>query len=100
MADVLIPFDRMEELSNALGLIITEFEEASSRTGELENAIRTPLPGWTALKDRASDFESKWDDKRETLRGKLEEMKKRVDENRQAWADLDAELAKMQEGAA
>ena len=97
MTDVLIPFERMEELSTALGLIITEFEEAGSRTGDLENAIRTPLPGWSGLKDRASDFESKWDDKRETLREKLEEMKKRVDENRKAWADLDAELAQKQE---
>ncbi len=99
MADVLIPFERMEELSTALGQIITEFKDAGSRTGELEGDIGTPLPGWTALKDRASDFESEWDDKRDTLREKLEEMKKRVDENKAAWKDLDTELATMQEGS-
>lgn len=99
MPDVEIPFERMEELSNALGLIVTEFAEAASRTGALEDAIGTPLDGYTALRDRASDFESNWDDKRETLRRKLAEMKQRVDETREAWADLDAELAAMQEGA-
>jgi hypothetical protein len=96
--DVEIPFERMEELSNALGDIITEFEEAADQTGDLIDAIDVPVPGYTGLQSRASDFESLWRNKRETLRRKLVEMTKRVEENRQPWKDLDEELSTMAEG--
>lgn len=96
--DVDIPLGTMQELSDALGAIEEEFRLASSRTDELEEAIGAPL-GRSELRDEAVDFESAWDDKRETLRRAVEEMKQRVDDTREAWTELDAELAAATETA-
>lgn len=93
---VKIPLESMAELSEALGLIIAEYGDASDRTSELEDAIARPQ-GDGSLRGAASDFESEWDDKRETQRRHLEEMKKRIDDSREAWADVDQELTKMLE---
>jgi hypothetical protein len=75
--------------------IIAEFDEAGAagRTGRLIDAIDEPL-GDSRLARAAEEFESAWDDKRETLRRDLEEMKKRIDDARDGWLDADRELAK------
>lgn len=88
----------MAELSDALTLIIAEYQDAGSHTGRLESAIDSPQ-GDRALASAASAFESEWDDKRETQRRHLEEMKKRIDDTRHAWIDVDAELAASIESA-
>ncbi|MBO9627276.1 MAG: hypothetical protein J7484_13005 [Microbacterium sp.] len=96
MADgVDIPLRSMKELSNALGEILTEFGEqgAGARTGGLVEAIDHPL-GDSRLARAADEFESAWDDKRETLRRDLEEMKKRLDDAGDGWRDADLELAR------
>lgn len=93
-----IPLESMAELSEALGAIIAEYKNASSRTGQLTDAISRPQ-GRGSLQSAAEDFEAKWDDKRETQRRHLEEMKKRLDEARENWAEADAELAKSMESA-
>lgn len=77
----------------ALTIIVTEFDEAGSRTSELRDAIRSPQ-GRSDLREAAEDFESRWDDERETPRRTLEDLQQRVDETRQGWADLDGELAR------
>jgi hypothetical protein len=96
MADgVDIPLRSMKELSEALTAILTEFGEsgAGARTGKLLEAIDHPL-GDSRLARAADDFESAWDDKRETLRRNLEEMKKRLDDASDGWREADLELAK------
>jgi hypothetical protein len=93
-----IPLGSMLELSNALRDIIAEFEDAGSRTGELVDAIDRPR-GDRRLARAAEDFESEWDDKRETQRRNLEEMKKRIDDTRDGWLEADRELAKSLEAA-
>lgn len=93
-----IPLESMAELSEALGAIIAEYKNASSRTSALSDAISRPQ-GRGSLQSAAEDFEAKWDDKRETQRRHLEEMKKRLDEARENWAEADAELAKSMESA-
>lgn len=93
---VKIPLESMAELSEALGQIIAEYADAGSRTDVLEGAIGRPQ-GDGALRAAAADFESRWDDKRETQRRHLEEMKKRIDDTKQAWEDVDRELTKMME---
>lgn len=87
-----IPLASMEELSTALGLIIAEYADAGTETNLLEQAIDRPRGDGT-LAAAASSFESEWNDKRETQRRHLEEMKKRIDDSREAWAEVDAELA-------
>lgn len=93
--DVDIPLRSMKELSDRLGEILTEFGEtgAGARTGKLVEAIDHPL-GDSRLARAADEFESAWDDKRETLRRDLEEMKKRIDDARDGWREADLELAK------
>jgi len=96
--DVDIPLESMQSLSDSLARIIAEYEDAGSRTGRLVEAIGSPQ-GDRRLARAAEKFESDWDDKRETQRRNLEEMKKRLDETRQAWEELDLELQKAVEGA-
>lgn len=96
--DVDIPFESMQTLVNSLNQIINEFDAADSRTAQLLAAIDTPQ-GRTDLRDAAEDFEARWDDKRETLRRKLEDLKVRVDDTQNAWTELDIELAQMQESS-
>ncbi|MFE6734120.1 hypothetical protein [Microbacterium sp. NPDC057650] len=83
----------MSEISDALGQIMSEFADAGTRTAALRDAIGHPLDR-TSLSSAAHDFESKWDDKRETQRRNLEKMKQHIDDSRNAWKDLDEELAK------
>ena len=45
-----------------------------------------------ALKDIVVEFEAAWDDKRETLKGHLVELQKRVAGVRSSWEELDLEL--------
>ncbi|WP_143024977.1 hypothetical protein [Microbacterium sp. cf332] len=99
MADgVEIPLDSMQALSDALHEIMTEFDEAGSRTSDLVGAIGSPQ-GDSRLARAAEDFESEWDDKRETQRRNLEEMKKRLDDAREGWEQADLELAQSMESA-
>ncbi|WAC66710.1 hypothetical protein OVA14_02730 [Agrococcus sp. SL85] len=90
--DIDIPLRSMETLSTALGDIVAEFDDATGRSEALEAAIGTPL-GRGGLRDQAQEFEEAWDDKRDTLKAKLERLKERVDDTRTAWEDLDVELA-------
>lgn len=95
--DVDIPLESMQELSDALALVISEYKDAADRTDTLLDAIDEPL-GDSRLRYAAEGFEEKWNDKRDTQRGNLEEMKKRLDESREAWEQLDRELAQAIEG--
>jgi hypothetical protein len=99
MADgVDIPLESMRALSEALGVIMGEFgdEGAGARTSKLLEAIGEPM-GDTRLARAADEFESAWDDKRETLRRELEEMKTRIDDAREGWREADLELARSME---
>ncbi len=99
MADgVEIPLDSMRALSDALRDIIAEFESAGERTGSLVPAIGSPQ-GDSRLARAAEDFESEWNDKRETQRRNLEEMKKRLDDAYDGWVEADLELAQSLEAA-
>lgn len=96
--DVEIPLESMQTLSDALTEIIAEFDAAGGRTDRLIAAIGEPQ-GDSRLANAAEKFESDWDDKRETQRRNLEEMKKRLDESREAWQQFDLELAQSLEAS-
>lgn len=93
-----IPLESMSALSDALGVIIAEFEDAGARNGVLVSAIGSPV-GDSRLSRAAEAFEADWDDKRETQRGNLEEMKKRLDDAHEGWVQADLELAQSMENA-
>ncbi|KJL29496.1 hypothetical protein [Microbacterium oxydans] len=90
--DINIPMSQLERLNTSLGNIVAEFENASSRSDALESDIGTPH-GETALRSEVGRFESDWNDKRDTLKSKLESAKERVVDFVTAWTDFDLEAA-------
>lgn len=92
MADVKLTLDELQEMSDELGLIIEEFENATTRSEELEQAIGAPF-GRTDLRDAVEEFETRWDVKR----GDLKDSLSGVDEHLTAVIDgfegLDSEAA-------
>lgn len=92
-ADINIPMSDLERLNTTLGNVITDFEKARSRGDALEAAVGSPH-GEGALRSEIDRFESDWDDKRETLRQKLEDAKQRLVDFVTAWSDFDLDAAK------
>lgn len=90
--DIDIPLHSMQELETALTNIIAEFEGTGGRSESLESAIGSPL-GRSELRSEAQRFEEAWNDKRDTLRDHLADLKTRTTETKNAWQDLDRELA-------
>jgi hypothetical protein len=76
--DVYIKLSELETVVTALEAIIDEFENATSRSEELEAAIGDPF-GNSDLRDKARDFEERWDDKRSELKDGLKGVKEHVD---------------------
>lgn len=72
---VKVKYDKLEPLQAELRSIIDEFENAGSLSNDLENAVGSPYNEY-ALRDAASNFESRWDDRRK----KLMDNCKKVDE--------------------
>lgn len=68
MADIMLDLDRLRETQAGLTASVNEFKNAARNNDGLEGAIGRP-DDRTELRDKASDFESSWNDKR----GKLEE---------------------------
>lgn len=89
--EVLIPLASMAELDRALKDIVIEFEDAGSRTDSLLDAIGRPF-GRRGLREAADEFESAWDDKRETLKGHLVDLQEQVAAVKDSWEELDLEL--------
>lgn len=88
-----IPLSSMEELNAALKDIIVEFEDAGKATGALVEDIGRPF-GRNGLRDAADEFEGAWDDKRETLKGHLQELQEQVEGVKTGWEQFDEDLAK------
>lgn len=78
MADVYISLEELRDVSTQLGTIVTEFENADSRSDALETAIGTPYND-SRLRSEASEFEERWDDKRQDLKEALEAIQEHVD---------------------
>ncbi|MER7609911.1 flagellar protein FlgN [Nocardioides sp. NPDC127503] len=79
MPDVAITFSDLEAAASSLGTIIDEFENATSRSEDLEADIGDPFDK-SELRDQACDFEERWDDKRDELKESLEGVKKHIDD--------------------
>jgi predicted nucleic acid-binding Zn-ribbon protein len=93
MADVYITLDRLEQVVTDLEAIISEFDNATSLSEELEAAISDPF-GENKLKDEAQEFEERWDDKRDQLKDGLTGVKDHVKGILDGIEEWDAETAK------
>lgn len=92
MADVKIDYDSMDKLNSQLLDIIDELEEATSRSEELEAAIGSPYEQ-SSLRDRAREFEERWDEKRGELKDKLEKIQEHLKGVLDGFRDGDGEMA-------
>ena len=93
MADVYIKLEQLETVVSELASIIDEFENATSRSEELEAAIGDPF-GESKLREEAQEFEERWDDKRNQLKDGLEGVKDHVKGILDGIEEWDAETAK------
>lgn len=75
--DIYIKLSQLETVKTELDAIITEFENATSNSEKLEEAIGNPYDRGE-LREKAQDFEERWDDKRTQLKDGLEGVRDHV----------------------
>ena len=92
MADIMLDLERLQTAREGLAAAIAEFEEASKINTGLEKDIGRP-DDRTALRDKASDFESKWDGKRGKLSENLSNIHEQLSSIVDGWQEWDAETA-------
>lgn len=93
MADVYITLDKLEQVVTSLEEIISDFDNATSLSEELEAAIGDPF-GEHKLRDEAQEFEERWDDKRKQLSDGLKGIRDHVTGVLEGIEQWDAETAK------
>lgn len=91
--DINIPLEELGSMNTSLKNIVDEFGNASARSNALESAIGSPH-GHGELRHEADRFEGDWNDKRDTLKDKLEKAQERVEDFVKGWTDFDLEAAK------
>lgn len=92
MPDVYIKIQELDNAVKDLDSIIDEFEHATSRSEALESAIGKPF-GRGELREKAQDFEERWDDKRSDLKDSLKDVKKHVQGVIDGFQDWDSKTA-------
>lgn len=92
---MLLPLDELQEMATRISGIISEFESASARQGDVQDAVGRPA-GDSRLRDRCHDFEGSWNDSRDKLLDKLRAVHERVqgtiDETRAADVDIASQM--------
>lgn len=97
MADIKVSLSELEQVVEQLQAITDEFDNATSNSEALENAIKKPF-GEGELRDRARDFEERWDDKRGELNDSLKNIKKHVEGVIDGIKDWDSQTATQLQG--
>lgn len=90
--DVLIKFEDLSVLNEALRSIVTEFDSAEDRADVLEGAIGDPY-GRNDLREAVEEFEDRWDDKRDELRDGIKRVQEHVQGVLDGFTDWDVETA-------
>ena len=92
MADVKIKIDTLSRIATQLDSIVSAFENATRQSEELEADIGNPY-GRSDLRDKAQDFEERWDDKRDELKDSLKELHEHVKGVVDGFENWDSETA-------
>lgn len=92
MPDVKIKIETLDRIVSQLDAIVTEFENATSNSEALEAAIANPYDR-SELREKAQDFEERWDDKRDELKESLDDLKKHVKGVVDGFENWDSETA-------
>lgn len=77
MADILIKISELQTVKTSLDSIVEEFENATDRSEDLESDIGDPFDK-SDLRDKACDFEERWDDKRDDLMESLKKVSEHI----------------------
>lgn len=92
MADILIKISELEKVKTSLDSIVDEFENATSSSEDLEADIGDPFD-MSDLRDKACDFEERWDDKRNDLKDSLKKVSEHIKGVIDGIAEWDSETA-------
>ncbi|GHD47249.1 hypothetical protein GCM10008097_17950 [Mycetocola manganoxydans] len=92
MPDIMLDRERLRTANEGLKAAITEFENAAKNNDDLENSIDRP-DDRGSLRDKASDFESSWNDKREALLENLTKIQEHLQGIIDGWETMDTEAA-------
>lgn len=92
MTDIMLDLERLREAKAGIDAAIAEFKDASSINDGLEQDIDRP-DDRSELRDKASDFESAWNGKRDKLRENLENIQEQLTGIIDGWAEWDTETA-------
>lgn len=95
---VKLKYGDLEPLQTALTSIIEEFEHAGSRSNDLEGAVGSPY-GERDLRDAASDFEGRWDDRRKKLMDSCKTVQEYVASVIKGFQDFDRDAASKSENS-
>jgi len=95
---VKLKYGDLEPLQTELKNIIEEFEHAGSRSNDLESAVGSPY-GERALRDAASDFEGRWDDRRKQLMDDCKTVEEYVAAVIKGFQDFDRDAASKSENS-
>jgi hypothetical protein len=88
-----VHYTELENINTKLKNIVAELGEASSRAHALGDAIAHPF-GQYKLNDKAHEFESRWDDKRNDLCRDITKVQEHVQGVLDGMKDWDQETAK------
>lgn len=88
----MLDLERLRTANEGLVNSISEFENAAKRNDELEKSIGRP-DDRSALRDKASDFESAWNDKREALLENLTGIQEHLQAIVDNWHTVDTDAA-------
>ncbi|GLJ78323.1 hypothetical protein [Microbacterium imperiale] len=89
---VKVNYSELEPLRTELNNIISEFESAGARRRDLEHAVGSPY-GESALRDAASEFERRWDDRRKQLTENCQAVADHLETVITGFQDFDADMA-------
>lgn len=92
MPDIMLDLERLRTTNEGIKNSIKEFEDAAKRNDGLENSIGRP-DDRGSLRDKASDFESSWNDKREALLENLTGVQEHLQATIDNWHKLDIKAA-------
>ncbi|MBS1698801.1 MAG: flagellar protein FlgN [Actinobacteria bacterium] len=88
-----IKYDELSAVNEKLKSIVSELDDAGSKTDAVQDAIGYPF-GRDALRRKAGDFESRWDSKRSDLSRDIKKVQEHVQGVLDGCAKWDEETAK------
>lgn len=89
MSDLIVDFDLLSTSAKQLNAIQNEFKNLGEWKDEIKSVV-----GASELKDAMTDFIDNWDDNRKRLLESLDSVGKMVEGTRDAFKNLDDDLAK------